>query len=57
MVNAQKKVMMVRIVVKKMELQKWIAVRTANALKKDMMVRTVAKMSRIINFNFSKSLI
>src|SRR5215204_1403560 len=54
MVNALKKVMMVRIVVKKMELQKWIAVRTANALKKGMMVKTAAKMSKIININLSK---
>ena len=57
MVNALKKVMMGKTAVKKMKQLKWIAVKTANAQKKDMMAKTAAKMRKIINNNFSNSLI
>jgi len=57
MVNALKKVMMVKIAAKKMEQLKWIAAKMANAPKKDMMVKTAAKMRKSININLSNSLI
>ena len=56
MVNALKKVMMVKIAVK-MEQLKWIAAKMANAPKKDMMVKTAAKTRKSININLSNSLI
>ena len=40
--NAQKKVMMAKIVVKKV-MPKWIAARTANAPRKDITARTAVK--------------
>ena len=57
MVNALKKAIMVKIVAKKMEQQKWIAAKMANAPKKGMMVKIAAKMRKIININLSNSLI
>jgi hypothetical protein len=51
-VNAQKKVMMVKIAAKKKEQQKWIAAKMANAPKKDMTERTAANMRKNININF-----
>ena len=55
--NAPKKVMMVKIAVKKMGQLKWIAARMGNVPKKDMTVKTAAKMNKIININFSNSVI
>ena len=57
MVNALKKGMTVKIAVKKKGQPRWIAVKTANAQKKDMTAKTAAKMRKIINNNFSNSLI
>ena len=57
MASALKKGMMGKTAVKKMKQLKWIAVKTANAQKKDMTAKTAAKMRKIINNNFSNSLI
>ena len=48
MANAQCLVMMVKIVVKKKELQKWTVAKTANAPKKAMMVKTAVRKKKVI---------
>ena len=48
MANAQCRVMMEKIVVKKKVLQKWIVVKMVNAPRKDMMEKTVAKIRTVI---------